>query len=420
MLTDRYSTVEMSHIWSPAQRFTTWRTVAALMTSIKENNPTLAGQILSIDAPIRLVEVQAEEDKVGHDVVAFLNVWTRQLPDQLATKIHRGLTSSDLVDTSLAVTTSLAIDMIQTDLAALIRLLVRKVEEFWDVRRVGRTHGQVAEETTLGYQLAKYAQSLMDCYARLNNSQQTDLVIKMSGAVGCYRWSSVEQEVELAAALGPEFTAAMISGQCVDRQHYARIVSELAILASTFENLAMQVRLGQTLGELNEGHSTTRIGSSVMPHKRNPIRSEQVSGLARMVRAQVGPALESIPMWGEHDISHSSVERLVLPTAFHLTHYLSQSLYELFHQLQVDVDEIKNNVDAHQFETRSSAALVAMVDYGMPPDLAREAVRDLKVDPNSNPDEWQVFGRKLEPVPPKLNHVLTLLFDLMKELDIVG
>ena len=425
---ERYALPEMTRLWSEQFKFELWRDVSVL--AVLARNPEQESELAEAFAKYRVppqVEIAAEEQVTRHDVAAFLNVWTEGMSPELAKFVHRGMTSSDLVDSANAMRLSLVTGAIVDRLDNLIQLLANLSLRHWETIRIGRTHGQVAEPTMFGYQLAGHVLNLDKYRHRLANSTAGYLgLVKMSGAVGGYRFTSASDEMQFAYLLGDGFTPAMYASQILSRDAYADWVCDLATVATLLENLALQVRLGQQteIAEIAEYASATSVGSTAMPHKTNPVRSEQVCGLARIVRAQIVPVMEGIVQWSEHDIAHSSVERIALRTASTLVHYMAHTMTKVAAGLGVDEHRMWANV--HDNATPgywSSTFLVGLLDAGVPRKEAAAAIKAAIEDPaNNDTAVWVTnrleseFGIRIDTMPPmQVEHVRTAVQAILEE-----
>jgi adenylosuccinate lyase len=416
-LIERYSLPEMRHIWSPGFKFRVWAAVAARQAQAKSNDPDLLAALVAY--PIPTVDQVADLESVTrHDVAAFLRAWREPMKEQHAQQVHTGLTSSDLVDTANAVIMSQASDYIVKKLETLLVELAKAALKYWDVPRLGRTHGQPAEPTTLGYQLAKYTSAMVINASRFTDVLEDIEIVKMSGPVGAYRETTVAQEQILAKLIGGSFEAAQVAGQRLGREGYARWVSELAICASTVEDLALQFRLGQQFGieEIAESFGHGQVGSSSMPHKQNPIRAENLCGLARLVRAQVMPVMEGIPTWGERDITHSSVERMALPTAATLTHFMIAGATALVSNMTVDRVQIDKNLRAARCRPNSAHYKTLLVQSGL---VTHEDADYLVAETIDTGQVRRLLGQygldELAELPPaRLDHVRELMEEVVR------
>ncbi len=366
---DRYASEPMTRLWSAERTLELWREVelAALEAQVAQGvaPPGAWTQASAARAPA-LADVLEEERWTHHDLVAFVNVWTRQLPTAVARWVHRGLTSSDIVDTALGLRLRAATDLILDGVDRLYTALHEHALAHRSTVRVGRTHGMHAAPTVWGLRVADFAMGIDRCRTRLRRARAEVAVMKLSGPVGTYAGLGPEIERRVADQLG--LAPVPVSTQVVMRDGIAHWLSCLAVLASVCESIAVEVRHGQRseVGELTEAFGTGQAGSSAMPHKRNPITAEKVCGLARVVRAYVGPAMESIALWHERDISHSSVERVCLPDAASLTEHIVDSTAALITGLQVDAAQMAQRVEDAGDRLYSHVALTWLQDKGMP------------------------------------------------------
>jgi adenylosuccinate lyase len=360
---ERYALEPMRAIWASEHAPAQWAMVSSQQVRARFGEEPYR-RLLQYPAPT-WEEVSVRETKTHHDVVAFLDLWREQMPPDLSKLVHLGLTSSDLVDSANALRMVASSDEISTRLERLIRSVARLALAHWNTIRLGRTHGQPAEVTTFGYQLARHVGPLLGSHDRFEKATEDIGIVKMSGAVGGYRWTTIHEEKEFAHNLGEGFSPAEVAGQRLSRDGYARWVSELAIIASNIEDLLLQIRLGQQFGieEIAEGRPEGSVGSSAMPHKVNPIGSETMTGLARLVRAQIIPVMEGIPTWNERDITHSSVERFALQTAVTLTHHMLVRTTDIIANLRVDVDRMQSNLAATDERVHSSHYLVEILEH---------------------------------------------------------
>ncbi|HEX2499704.1 MAG TPA: adenylosuccinate lyase, partial [Actinomycetes bacterium] len=323
---ERYTLPEMGRVWSEAHKYEIWCRIERLVLEAQAENgvvPLEAVEPIRRAAPPTPQRVAEIEAVTQHDVIAFLTAWAdNTVPREAARYVHFGMTSSDLLDTALAVQLAEATSLLLVKADRLIVTLRDHALEHRTTLRVGRTHGIHAEPDVWGHRVADFAFAMARSRDRLRRAKSAAAVCAISGPVGTY--SNIDPAVQgrVAAALGlPE---AVVSTQVVMRDGIGEWVSTLAIMATVIEAIALEVRHGQRteVRELWEPFGQGQKGSSAMPHKKNPIMSERICGLARIVRAQVTPVLEGIPLWHERDISHSSVERVALPDAASTTDYL--------------------------------------------------------------------------------------------------
>jgi adenylosuccinate lyase len=313
--------------------------------------------------PERVAEI---EETTQHDVIAFLTAWADNTsPRSAAAFVHHGMTSSDLLDTALAVQLTEASDLLLVKADRLVAVLRDHALAHRDTIKVGRTHGVHAEPDVWGHRVADLAFAMARSRDRLRAARSRVGVVAISGAVGTYSLIDPSVEVAVAGALG--LRPADASTQVVLRDSISEWVAALGIIATVCETVALEVRHGQRteVRELAEPFGAGQKGSSAMPHKKNPIRSERIAGLARVVRAAIVPVMEGIPLWHERDISHSSTERVFLPDAAITTDYLLHLTTGLVSGLVVDADRMRANLDSTGGLIYTSSVLLELVDGGL-------------------------------------------------------
>jgi adenylosuccinate lyase len=383
---ERYTLPEMGKVWTDAARFATWLEVEiAAVRAMEETGRAPAGSADAIRARAHpdAARIAAIEATVHHDVIAFLTQVSEDLGPE-KTWLHHGMTSSDLLDTALALQLQRACALIDRRLEAIGRRLRALAEEHRRTPMIGRTHGVHAEPITFGLKLLVWFAELERQHARLQAAQEEVRVGKLSGAVGTFAHLPPEVEARTCAAL--RLKPAPVSSQIVQRDRHAFLVSVLALIAATAEKIAVEIRhLQRTeVAEAFEPFGRGQKGSSAMPHKRNPILCERITGLARLLRGYTVPALENVALWHERDISHSSVERVILPDAFIGLDYQLHLLARVLDGLEVDAGRMRENLDATQGLCFSQRALLTLTDrlgareaaYAMVQAAAMEAWRE--------------------------------------------
>jgi adenylosuccinate lyase len=366
---ERYTLAEMGRVWSEAHKYELWCRIETMVLEEQARAGTVPADSV---APVRAAPppepaaVAALEAITGHDVIAFLSAWAdNTVPRSAAAYVHFGLTSSDLLDTALALQLTEATDLLAAKCAALTAALREHALAHRATLRVGRTHGIHAEPDVWGHRVADFAFGMHRCTGRLARARDAVAVGKLSGPVGTY--SNIDPAIETAVMARLGLAPAEVATQVVLRDGIAEWVSVLALISTVCEAVALEVRHGQRteVAELAEPFGLGQKGSSAMPHKRNPVRSERICGLARVVRAQIVPVLEGIPLWHERDISHSSTERVALPDAAIVTDYLLDQTTSLVRGLAVDAQRMRVNLDATHGLIYSSAVLLELVAAGM-------------------------------------------------------
>ena len=363
----RYTRPEMGRIWSDENRFRTWLTVEVAATeTLAEAGlvPKQAAKAIRERAGFKLKRIQEIEAEVRHDVIAFTTAVAEIVgPD--ARWFHYGLTSNDVVDTAQALLIGQASEIIAEDLERFAEVLKRRAWEFKDTPQIGRTHGIHAEPITFGFKLANWYSETQRNIERFHQAAEGLRVGKFSGAVGTFAHLSPELEEKICARLG--LKAADISSQVIQRDRHAYYLATLAVIASTLDKIATEIRhLQRTeVGEAEEFFSEKQKGSSAMPHKRNPVTSEQISGLARVVRSNAQAAFENVALWHERDISHSSVERIIIPDSTTLVDYLLQKTTNLVDTMFVYPERMKTNLESTRGLVFSGQLLLDLVEHGV-------------------------------------------------------
>ena len=366
---ERYTLPEMGRVWSEANKYELWCRVERIVLEAHVAAGTVPADALQpvLDAPPPTPEaVAAVEAVTQHDVIAFLTAWAdNTTPRDAAAWVHYGMTSSDLLDTALALQLTEASDLLLDRLDGLVGALRDHGLAHRATLRVGRTHGVHAEPDVWGHRVADFAFAMARSRDRLRRARDAVAIAKISGAVGTY--SNIDPSIEQRVASGLGLRPADVATQVVLRDGISEWVSALAVIATVCEAIALEVRHGQRteVRELEEPFASGQKGSSAMPHKRNPILCERICGLSRVVRAQVVPVMEGIPLWHERDISHSSVERIALPDAAIGTDYLLHLTTRLVTGLVVNVDRMRANLDATGGLIYSSAVLLQLVEFGL-------------------------------------------------------
>ncbi len=366
---DRYTLPEMGHVWSEAHKYELWCQVETAVLTAQAAAGTVPAEAVgpvAAAAPPSAEAVAALEAVTGHDVIAFLSAWANNTtPREAAAYVHYGMTSSDLVDTGLALQLTEATDLLTARCERLLHVLREHALAHRATLRVGRTHGIHAEPDLWGHRVADFAFAVHRCRDRLLRARQAVAVGKLSGAVGSYSNIDPVIESDVLGELG--LRPADVATQVVMRDGIATWVAVLALIASVCDAIALEVRHGQRteVSELAEPFAAGQKGSSAMPHKRNPVRAERVCGLARVVRAQIVPVMEGIALWHERDISHSSTERLALPDAAIATDYLMAETTWIMEGLTVDPARMRANLESSHGLIYTSAVLLELVSAGL-------------------------------------------------------
>lgn len=356
----------MSAIWSDAARFSRWLEVElAVCRAWTEMGkiPPEAMREIEEKASFSVERIQEIEQVTQHDVIAFVSCVAERVGDA-GKYIHLGLTSSDVIDTAASLQLVGAFDVLISELDLLLDAIYQRAVEYRDVPCVGRTHGIHAEPMTFGLKMLNgYAQLLRD-RTRLKEAQDQMRVGKISGAVGTYANCPPEIEKRVCEILGLSIDP--VSTQIIQRDRHAVVLSALAVYGGTLERIALEIRhLQRTeVREVLEPFGKGQKGSSAMPHKKNPILSERVCGMSRLLRGYLVSALENIALWHERDISHSSVERVIWPDAFQIAHTMTRTLLRVIRGLVVDPERMRKNLEATRGLLFSGRVLLALVEEG--------------------------------------------------------
>jgi adenylosuccinate lyase len=375
---ERYCRPEMGRVWSDARRLELWLAVELAMVAAREATGAVpAGtaerirQRARLD-PKRMLAIEAE---VRHDVIAFLRMLAESIGDD-ARHVHAGMTSSDLVDTALALQIVEAGTLLRTELAALKSAAQELAARHRRTPMVGRTHGIHAEPTTFGLKCLLWSQEIGRDVTRLAAALAGCAVGKFSGAVGnlAHLDAALEESALAALELRPE----PVANQVVQRDRHAALLCALAVLGGTLEKIALEIRHLQRseVREVEEPFAEGQQGSSAMPHKKNPVRCERVCGLARLLRSYAHAGLENQALWHERDISHSSVERVILPDAFLLADFMTAEMTDVLAHLVVHPENMRKNLEAGGGLVYSQNVLLALTEAGLARDQAYRIVQE--------------------------------------------
>jgi adenylosuccinate lyase len=363
----RYSRERMSAVWSPENRYRKWLDIEVLACEAMARKGTIPKKsFLNIKkkAAFDIDRIDEIEKTTKHDVIAFLTSVTEKV-GQDGRFIHMGLTSSDILDTSLAVLLKEAADILMEDMDDLLETLKAKAVTYKDTVMIGRSHGIHAEPITFGLKMALWYQEMVRNRARLVRARETIAYGKISGTVGTFSFIDPAVEAYVCRKLG--LTPAPVSSQIIQRDRHAEYFSTLAIIASSLDKFAQETRLLQRteVREVEEFFSPGQKGSSAMPHKRNPVLSENISGLARLMRSYAIAALEDVALWHERDISHSSVERVIGPDATVLLDFMLSRFTGLVAKLVVYPDRMLANLNMTHGVIFSQMVLLKLIEKGM-------------------------------------------------------
>jgi len=357
----------MNAIWTPENRYRTWLDIEILACEAMSQLgliPASSLENIKSKAGFDISRIDEIEKTTKHDVIAFLTAVTEKVGDD-GRFIHMGMTSSDVLDTSFAVLLKQAADILVEDLEQLLIVLKRKALQFKDTVMIGRSHGIHAEPITFGLKMALWYQEMIRNHSRLLRARDAVSTGKISGAVGTFSFIDPEVETYVCRHLG--LTPAPISSQIVQRDRHAEFFTTLAIMASSSDKFSQEIRLLQRteVREAEEYFSPGQKGSSAMPHKRNPVLSENLSGLARLMRSYALAALEDVPLWHERDISHSSVERVIGPDATILMDFMLSRFTGLMDRLVVYPERMLSNLNMTHGVIFSQMVLLCLIDKGI-------------------------------------------------------
>ena len=376
----RYTREQMGAIWRDANKYTKWLEVelAATETLAKAGDvPKDAAEKIRANAQIDVARIQELESRVKHDVVAFTMAVGESIGDPAAARwFHYGMTSNDVVDTAQALQVREASRLIEAALVKFGDALAKRAQEFRSTPQIGRTHGVHAEPITFGLKIANWYAENQRNQQRFRDAAAQMAVGKISGAVGNASHLGPDLEEGICQRLG--LIAAPVASQVIQRDRHAQYLSALALVSATLEKIALEIRhLQRTeVREAEEPFGGEQRGSSAMPHKRNPVVSEQICGLARIVRSNLIASFENIALWHERDISHSSVERIILPDSTILVDYMLAKMTTIIADMRVFPDRMLRNLEMTHGLVFSGQLLQDLVEKGMPRDDAYKAVQE--------------------------------------------
>jgi adenylosuccinate lyase len=374
---NRYINSEIDSIWNDQNKFNTWKLVQEkYLETLEELNIADKGVAKKIkETEVLKEEVYKREEVTNHDLASFVDILQEKVGEG-SNWIHYGLTSSDIVDTANSILIMQSIDTVIELMNNLLSTLQNRAIEEKDTLIIGRTHGVYAEETFLGNIFGNWYLEVSRNLKRIQNSKENIAFGKFSGPVGNH--SVVTEEMEKLSLKKLGLVPEIFANQIVARDRYAEVVSSLGILASTFERIATNIRSYQRseISEMFEAFKEGQKGSSAMPHKKNPIGSERVTGLSRIMRSYVNTSLENMVLWNERDISNSSVERIILPDAFHLISFMTSELNMIISNLVVNHEKIEKNLQNAKNKSMSQKFLSHLVNNGIDRDTAYRKIQN--------------------------------------------
>lgn len=417
----RYTREEMGRVWSDQNKFQRWLDVeiAATETLAEAGEvPREAAEAIRTRAKIDVTRILENEAQVKHDVIAFTMQVGESIGDaQLARWLHYGLTSNDVVDTAQALQVRDASTLIEAALQKFGDVLARRAREFQHTPQIGRTHGVHAEPITFGLKILNWFAENRRNLERFRSAAAQMAVGKISGAVGNCSHLGPEAEAKICKRLG--LAPAPVSSQVLQRDRHAHYLHTLALIAALLEKIALEIRhLQRTeVREAEEPFGSSQRGSSAMPHKRNPVNCEQVCGLARLVRSNAAAAMENIALWHERDISHSSVERVILPDSTILVDYLLARMTNIVEKMRVFPERMLRNLNSTHGLVFSGQMLQDLVERGCPRDEAYKLVQEHAMAAWESESD---FRKRLEADPRVIQHMdaaaLDRAFDLQRQL----
>jgi len=374
----RYSRPEMRAIWSEQRKLEIWLRIELLASEalVKEGTvPQRDFEVMRAKAAFDLERCKQLEKTLNHDVIAFTTCVAELINDPASRWFHFGLTSSDILDTAMAVQMTQSADILIADVKSLRQVIAAKAREYQFTPMIGRSHGIHAEPITFGFKLALMYDEFGRVLRRLESARESVAVGKLSGAVGTSAHLSPRVEAYVCAQLG--LRPALIATQVVARDLHAEFITTLALAAASIERWATEFRHLQRTEvlEVEEFFGEGQKGSSAMPHKRNPITGERLSGLARVLRGNAVAALENVALWHERDISHSSVERVIFPDSCTLLDYMLVTLTKLVEGLSVYPENMSRNLELSLGMWNSQAVLLALIRKGLTREQAYESVQ---------------------------------------------
>lgn len=402
---DRYTRPEMGAIWTEENRFNAWLEVeicACEAWSELGDIPKEDVKKIRDNASFNIERIQEIEEETRHDVVAFTRAVSETLGDERKW-VHYGLTSTDVVDTALSYLIKQANEILRADLESFLEILKNKAKEHKHTIMMGRTHGVHAEPTTFGIKLALWYQEMKRNIERFDAAAEGIRVGKLSGAVGTF--ANIPPAIEESVCRKLGLQAAPVSTQTLQRDRHADYMSTLALIATSIEKMAVEIRSLQKseTREVEEFFAKGQKGSSAMPHKRNPIGSENMAGLARVIRGHMLTAYENVPLWHERDISHSSAERIIIPDATTALNYMLNRFGNIVKNLTVFEDNMKANMDKTLGLVFSQRVLLTLINKGMVREEAYDTVQPKAME------AWEkgIPFRELVESEPAITNVLS-------------
>ena len=402
----RYSRKEISEIWEPKNKFKIWLKIEILICEALNKLgkvPTKSLKVIKEKAKFDEKRIDEIEKDVKHDVIAFLTNLAENIGEE-SRFIHQGVTSSDILDTTLSIQLKESCLIIKKELKKLLEVLKEKAVSYKKTPCIGRSHGIFAEPTTFGLKmLGKYFE-FKRSYERFLEAEKNISVCAISGAVGTF--ANIDPYAQDYVAKKLKIRSEEVSTQVIPRDRYAYLFSVIAIIASSLENLAIEIRHLQRseLGEVEEFFSEKQKGSSAMPHKRNPVLSENITGIARIIRANVLPILENISLWHERDISHSSVERVIFPDTLILLDFSLSRMSDVIKNLIINEEKMLANLNSSKGLYNSQRVLLKLIDKGLTREDAYRKVQKIAMDSWNQNKNFKDLLKKNKSIKSFLSH----------------
>ena len=402
----RYSRKEISKIWEPKNKFKIWLKIEILICEALNKLgkvPTKSLKVIKEKAKFDEKRIDEIEKEVKHDVIAFLTNLAENIGEE-SRFIHQGVTSSDILDTTLSIQLKESCLIIKKELKKLLEVLKEKAVSYKKTPCIGRSHGIFAEPTTFGLKmLGKYFE-FKRSYERFLEAEKNISVCAISGAVGTF--ANIDPYAQDYVAKKLKIRSEDVSTQVIPRDRYAYLFSVIAIIASSLENLAIEIRHLQRseLGEVEEFFSEKQKGSSAMPHKRNPVLSENITGIARIIRANILPILENISLWHERDISHSSVERVIFPDTLILLDFSLSRMSDVIKNLIINEEKMLANLNSSKGLYNSQRVLLKLIDKGLTREDAYRKVQKIAMDSWNQKKNFKDLLKKNKSIKSFLSH----------------
>jgi len=404
-LIGRYSLPQMEEIWSEENKYKKWLEIEIAVCKAKAELgeiPKKAAKKIENNSKLDLERIKEIEKTTRHDMLAFIESINEKLGNE-SKYVHQGLTSSDIKDTARALQMKESVELILKDLNEMKKVLKEKAILHKKTIMIGRTHGVHAEPVTWGLKMALWYEEIKRHIKRMENILDLVSVGQVSGAVGTYTSVSPKIEEEVCKKLG--LKPAPISNQIMQRDRQSDFLNHLALIAASLEKFATEIRNLQRTDilEVEEGFRKGQKGSSAMPHKKNPIVCERITGLARVVRGNVVPGLENISLWHERDLTHSSVERVILPDSSILVDYALQKFKEVLEELKINKDNMRKNMDRTHGLIFSQRVMLALVDKGLEREDAYEMAQRNALKAWENKEDYKKLIKNDNKIKEYLN-----------------